>query len=605
MLVVGPANSNPTSSQDPTSLTNSYTVDDALDPGTNYTWGVDALDVNGHGVGTTTFAFTFTADETPVLLPSELCADNPGGAIATFEDANLEAAVRAAVGVGAADDLTCDLLSGLTSLTASDAGITSLVGIQNLSSLTSLYLSRNTVTDISALSGLTSLKTLALDGGNSISDISALSGLTSLTSLFLNHNSITDISAVNGLTSLTLLALGNNPISDFSALSGLTSLTNLTLFNTSISDVSALSGLTSLTTLLLFNNSISDISPLSGLTSLTRLELDNNSINDISLLSGLTSLTELGLRVNLINNITPLSGLTSLMDVELDYNSISDVSALSGLTSLTRLLLNNNPDLANIQALLDNTGLGSGDEVFLSSTNVSCTDVARLRAKGVEVSFNPCAPLTNAILIDASKDGGGWWFPQPDGNFDPSEPHQGKDLADYLQSQGNLVVEVGRGVEITDGLLSSFTQVIRVGVFGGAYTGSELAAYDEYILRSDAHLLLTTAFLSGGAVDAISEGIGLPLEGSHSGVMSPVGTTAITQGVGPLNFVSGAAVGPTPTATITTLGTLEDGSVVMGLVTSQPSKILFLGSLLLLEGLHNPQGLKQPLVANLLSWLFS
>ena len=45
-----------------------------------------------------------------------------------------------------------------------------------------------------------------------------------------------------------------------------------------------------------------------------------------------------------------------------------------------------NPDLKNIQPLLDNTGLGAGDFVELGSTNVSCTDVAALKAKGVDVS---------------------------------------------------------------------------------------------------------------------------------------------------------------------------------------------------------------------------
>ena len=61
--------------------------------------------------------------------------------------------------------------------------------------------------------------------------------------------------------------------------------------------------------------------------------------------------------------------------------SISDISALSGLTSLTALYLEDNPALSNIQPLLDNTGLGAGDLVRLEGTNVSCTDIAALRAK--------------------------------------------------------------------------------------------------------------------------------------------------------------------------------------------------------------------------------
>jgi len=133
--------------------------------------------------------------EAQVLQPGELCGDNADVAIAMFEDANLEARVRAALSVGAQDDLTCGLVSGLTRLAAAQAGIGSLAGIQNLTGLTDLRLDYNSITDLSALSGLTNLTLLFLDS-NSITDISALSGLTSLRSLLLPYNSITDISAL-------------------------------------------------------------------------------------------------------------------------------------------------------------------------------------------------------------------------------------------------------------------------------------------------------------------------------------------------------------------------------------------------------------------------
>ena len=153
---------------------------------------------------------SLSAGEAQVRLrPSEPCSDHPGPAIATFEDANLEAEVRAALSVGAEDDLTCGLVSGLTRLDAEQAGIESLVGIQNLTSLTNLDLGHNSITDISALSGLTSLERLRL-GSNSITDIRALSGLTGLTRITLGSNSISGISALSGLTSLETLRLDNN-----------------------------------------------------------------------------------------------------------------------------------------------------------------------------------------------------------------------------------------------------------------------------------------------------------------------------------------------------------------------------------------------------------
>ena len=356
---------------------------------------------------TATWQLTITVNAPPVLQPSELCSDYPDYAIATFEDANLAAAIRAALSVGAQDDLTCNLLTGLVNLGADNAEITSLVGIQNLTSLTNLHLYNNSISDISALSGLTSLTFLGLNN-NSISDISALSGLTSLTNLRLsNNNSISDIGALSGLTSLTGLDLGansirdigalsalasltglelhSNSISDISPLSGLTSLTGLGLGGNSISDISALSGLASLGNLWLSRNSISDIRALSGLTSLTYLVLDGNAISDISPLSGLASLTYLYLSGNSISDISALSGLASLTTLYLSANSISDISPLSGLTSLTQLVLLNNRNLTDIQPLLDNTGLGAGDTVDLRCTSVSGTDVAALQAKGVTV----------------------------------------------------------------------------------------------------------------------------------------------------------------------------------------------------------------------------
>ena len=72
-----------------------------------------------------------------VLQPGELCSDHTGYVIATFEDAKLQAAIRAELSLGA-QDLTCGLVSGLTELDASDFEIESLVGIQNLTSLTQL-----------------------------------------------------------------------------------------------------------------------------------------------------------------------------------------------------------------------------------------------------------------------------------------------------------------------------------------------------------------------------------------------------------------------------------------------------------------------------------
>ena len=87
-----------------------------------------------------------------------------------------------------------------------------------------------------------------------------------------------------------------------------------------------------------------------------------------------------------------IQNLTSLRFLRLRDNSISDISALSGLpaTPGTSVELGNNPDLTDIQPLLNHSGLGAGDDVELRGTMASCKGVALLADKGVTVTSDPC-----------------------------------------------------------------------------------------------------------------------------------------------------------------------------------------------------------------------
>ena len=311
-------------------------------------------------------------------------------------DPNLRAAIESALNKQAGDPITAEEMATLRYLLAYNANISNLTGLEHATNPTSLDLSNNSISDISALSGLTNLTSLNLVD-NLISDISALSGLTNLTGLTLAENSISDISALSGLTNLTALSLDNNSISDISALSGLTNLTWLSLDNNSISDISALSGLTNLTALYINYNSISDISTLSGLTNLTSLVFFSNSISDISALSGLTNLTWLNLSNNSTSDISAVTGLTKLTLLNLSNNSISDISAVTGLTKLTSLFLSSN-SISDISPLVANTGLGSGDQVYVQNNPLSYssfyTHIPTLQSRGVTVWFDDTPPAT-------------------------------------------------------------------------------------------------------------------------------------------------------------------------------------------------------------------
>ena len=207
-------------------------------------------------------------------------------------DANLRAKIESALGKAPGAPISAAEMAALTSLTAQDARISNLTGLETAINLTTLKLGNNSVSDISALSGLTNLTELQL-WDNSISNISALSGLTNLTRLYLWGNTISDISHVAGLTNLTHLRLGENSISNISALAGLTSLTFLSVKENSISDISAVAGLTNLTELRIGNNAITNISAVAKLTNLVWLDAPNNSISDISAVANLTNLIDL------------------------------------------------------------------------------------------------------------------------------------------------------------------------------------------------------------------------------------------------------------------------------------------------------------------------
>jgi Leucine-rich repeat (LRR) protein len=88
----------------------------------------------------------------------------------------------------------------------------------------------------------------------------------------------------------------------------------------------------------------------------------------------------------MISDLSALAGLGSLAYLSLSFNLITDVGALGGLTGLTALALRDNAELSDIQPLLNNVGLGSGDTVDLRSTAVSCLDVASLMGKGATVT---------------------------------------------------------------------------------------------------------------------------------------------------------------------------------------------------------------------------
>ncbi len=219
-----------------------------------------------------------------------------------------------------------------------------------------------------------------------------------------------------------------------------------------------------------------------------------------------------------------------------------------------------------------------------------------------------------SILIDASRDGGVWWFPQA-GSFDPAADHQGLELATYLRARGYRVVELGRPTLITLSMLRSYTIVVRAGEFGG-YTADELAAYTRYV-DEGGRLLLLADHMRYAPPDELAESFGLVFAGITRGgnVLRFTAGHPITAGLSAVGYGVGSALVAVPGSAVV-LGTLDSTSYldlndnerqdagepsappVFGALAFGSGRIVFCGDTNLWEW-----GESRALLDNVLAWL--
>jgi uncharacterized protein DUF4350 len=181
------------------------------------------------------------------------------------------------------------------------------------------------------------------------------------------------------------------------------------------------------------------------------------------------------------------------------------------------------------------------------------------------------------VVIDASHDGGAWWFPQGPPPFDPKKPHQGVALADYLKRRGWQVIEVPREAKITNQLKGAAI-VVRIGQWG-EYERSEIAAYREFVRRGG-RLLLAEGYVRDEEVDSdtVASEFGVRFEGMISGQ----GFRAANAGAFKLDFIEvsyqiGSVVVKFPKST-QPLAYLNDGRLAMGVFPYGRGRVVFISS---------------------------
>ena len=210
----------------------------------------------------------------------------------------------------------------------------------------------------------------------------------------------------------------------------------------------------------------------------------------------------------------------------------------------------------------------------------------------------PADNTSNRILIDASHDGGVWWYPQA-GTYDHNQAHQGSLLAAYLRSRGFVVDEIPSYIPVTDSLLSIYSNVIRAGNYG-SYSTAELNAYDKLISRGGS-LFLISEFLQPGSQDQLASHLGLNFGGTKYAQLDSFAVHPAVTGATSFYYNAGSYVLNQHTnPDIEVLGWLDHDPNLpaMGILHHPKARIFFIGDF------NGIEGMPQPVVSTIVKWLF-
>ena len=175
-------------------------------------------DTNGSAQTRLTFGETGGTTTVQVTVPNitqtiqfTATAVSPDAHVSLRDD-NLYTKIVETLGKPTDASITAADMLTLTSLTANNASISDLTGLQHASNLTTLMLDANNLSNIDPLTGLTQLTTLSLDN-NKLSNIAPLVELAQLETLSLENNNLSDVVPLVELTELKTLRLRGNLLS--------------------------------------------------------------------------------------------------------------------------------------------------------------------------------------------------------------------------------------------------------------------------------------------------------------------------------------------------------------------------------------------------------
>lgn len=172
----------------------------------------------------------------------------------------------------------------------------------------------------------------------------------------------------------------------------------------------------------------------------------------------------------------------------------------------------------------------------------------------------PAGKKPGRVIIDSSRDGGVWWFPQAK-DFTPDQPHQGNHFADLLKQLGYEVTELPREGAALD--FSGASIVVRF-CFSGEYSDADVAAYRAFVERGG-RLILARGFVreERGMQDKVAAAFGFNFSKLiKQGQITKFEPNEITRGIVSLPYNTGSIIDTRPDGG-KALASTDDGAVVM------------------------------------------
>lgn len=377
-----------------------------------------------------TVLYALAISDNGLVSPLTINGYTIGGVVelVTFQDAEIEKAMREAIGADANDAIYTNALWNVKSFTVpagattyadlaylpyletlkiTDAVKGELVHIKSLSNLTELTVENGSLNDeelttigqliglkrltlancgistIASLSHMNQLEYLDLSN-NTIRNLSVITDMQELEELYLNNNVVTDLTNLAGLTKLRILDVSYNSLRTVDPIRTATALTYLNFAHNEVSDIQMLTSLAALVELNTSYNALTDIGSISACTQLEVLNISNNSIEDISQLSALEKLNNFDFSYNQVKKLPSFNKSCPLSYIDGSYNMIEDLKALSSLKNLNVVLMDYNEKLASLEPLDSCPRL-----VKVNAYGTKVADVRFLTDKSIVVNYNP------------------------------------------------------------------------------------------------------------------------------------------------------------------------------------------------------------------------